>query len=34
MVMQFIYLVLAIRGFALPYSQLIPFFLGWQNKLD
>jgi len=26
MVMQIIYLVLAILGFVLPYSQLIPFF--------
>ena len=26
MVMQIIYLVLAIFGFVLPYSQLIPFF--------
>ena len=27
MVMQIIYLVLAILGFALPYSQLVPFFV-------
>ena len=26
MVMQIIYLILAILGFALPYSQLLPFF--------
>ena len=26
MVMQIVYLILAILGFALPYSQLIPFF--------
>ena len=26
MVMQIIYLILAMLGFALPYSQLIPFF--------
>ncbi|MEL6929553.1 MAG: DUF2834 domain-containing protein [Cyanobacteria bacterium J06600_6] len=27
MVMQIIYLILAILGFALPYAQLIPFFM-------
>ena len=30
--LQSIYLVLAILGFALPYSQLIPFFI--ENGLD
>ena len=32
MMLQSIYLVLAILGFALPYSQLIPFFI--DNGLD
>lgn len=30
--LQFIYLILAILGFVLPYSQLVPFFI--DNGLD